>query len=905
MSTYQLNRLFAARSVAVVGASPREKSTGHAILKNLRRAGFAGPISLVNPFYDAIERVRAVKDYDQLSEAPDLAVIAVPPPAVPGVVAVAGTKGTAAAIILTAGLGHGPGSLADQSEIAARKTGMRLIGPNCLGVQIPKIKLNASFAASMPRPGDLALISQSGAIAAGLVEWASVRGIGFSAVVSIGDSVDVDLADLLDWFALDPGTRAILLYIESVKEARKFMSAARAAARAKPVLIIKTGRHAAGAKAAMTHTGALAGSDAVYDAAFRRAGLLRVLDLDELFAAAETLGHHTSVAGKRLAILTNGGGVAVLAVDRLADFSGELAGISPATMTKLNAALPPIWSRANPVDIAGDADDTRYATALSHLLEDPANDAVLVMNVPTALASAAAAAHAVVTVTEQHRKAHALAKPVFAVWVGGSGPASEIFNAADLPNYATETDAVRGFMHLVRYRESRDLLMATPPSLPEEFAPDMDAVRPIIEDALRQAGGQSGAQRIWLDPMAMTRLFSAYGIAIAPAALARNPAEAVAAARPHLAAGNCVVLKILSPDIVHKSEVGGVRLNLATEQAVHDAASDILRRAREAKPDARITGITIFPMIVRPKARELIVGVADDPTFGPVIVFGHGGTAVEAISDKALALPPLDLALARGLIARTRVARILKAYRNVPAADEQAIALLLVKLAQLAADFPEIREVDLNPVLADETGVIAVDARVSLAPVEARRGPAGHPRFAIRPYPKEWERRMTLPDGKALFVRPVRPEDEPLYGPFLARVTQDDLRLRFFAPVKEFSHTFVARFTQIDYARAMAFIAIAEATGEMLGVVRIHADANYDSGEYAILVRSDLKGHGLGWLLMQLMIDYARAEGLKNVHGQVLQENTTMLDMCRKLGFAIAPDPREPSIVVATLPLQP
>jgi acetyltransferase len=899
MSTYQLNKLFSARSVAVVGGSPREKSTGHAILRNLRQAGFAGQISLVNPFHGEIEQIRAVKSYDALEEAPDLAVIAVPPPAVPGVVGAAAAKGTPAAIILTAGLGHGRGSLADQSEAAARKRGMRLIGPNCLGVQIPGIKLNASFAASMPQSGDLALVSQSGAIAAGLVEWASVRGVGFSAVVSIGDSVDVDLADLLDYFAMDRGTRAILLYIESVKDARKFMSAARAAARAKPVLVVKAGRHAAGAKAALTHTGALAGSDAVYDAAFRRAGLLRVLDLDELFAAAETLGHRTSIAGKRLAVLTNGGGIGVLAVDRLADLSGELADISAETTTKLNAALPPIWSHANPVDIAGDADADRYAVALAHLLEDRANDAVLVMNVPTALASPAASANAVVNVTEQHRMTPAFAKPVFAVWIGGSGAASEIFNAARIPNYATETDAIRGFMHLVRYRESQDLLMATPASLPEDFLPDTAAVRPIIDNALRERG----RQRVWLDPIEMTRLFSAYGIAITPAALARDPDEAVAAAKPHFAAGNCVVLKILSPDIVHKSEVGGVQLNLATDQAVRDAATDILRRAREAKPDARITGITVFPMIVRPKARELIIGLADDPTFGPVIVFGQGGTAVEVISDKALALPPLDLALARSLIARTRVSRILKAYRNVPAADERAIALLLVKLAQLAADFPEIREIDLNPVLADETGVIAVDARVSLAPVDARPGPAGHPRFAIRPYPKEWERHVNLPNGKTLLVRPVRPEDERLYGPFFAKVTHDDLRLRFFAPIKEFSHIFVARFTQIDYARAMAFIAIDEASGEMLGVVRLHANANYDNGEYAILVRSDLKGHGLGWLLMELIIEYARAEGLKYISGQVLQENTEMLAMCRQLGFQVETDAEDSSLAIVTLPL--
>jgi acetyltransferase len=355
---------------------------------------------------------------------------------------------------------------------------------------------------------------------------------------------------------------------------------------------------------------------------------------------------------------------------------------------------------------------------------------------------------------------------------------------------------------------------------------------------------------------------------------------------------------------VHKSEVGGVRLNLATERAVREAAADIFARARAAKPTARITGVTVYPMILRPKARELIMGVADDPTFGPVIAFGQGGTAVEVISDKALALPPLDLDLARRLIARTRVSRILKAYRNVPAADETAIALLLVKLAQLVADLPEIREIDLNPVLADETGVIAVDARVSVAPVgERRRGPSGHPRFAIRPYPKEWERHASLPDGTAVFLRPIRPEDEPLYRTFFAAVAPEDLRLRFFAPVKNFSHAFIARFTQIDYARAMAFVAIKEATGDMLGVVRLHTRTDYNSGEYAILVRSDLKGHGLGWLLMQMIIEYARAEGIGAIEGQVLHANAAMLQMCEQLGFSISHDPDDPQVSVVKLSL--
>jgi acetyltransferase len=897
MSTYRLDKLFSPKSVAVVGASPRESSVGHAVLRNLRRGDFAGAIHLVNPRYDAIEGVSATKSYHELPVAPDVAVIAVPPAAVPSTVAAAAQKGTALGIILTAGLGHGLGSLSDQCRTIARTAGMRLVGPNCLGVLVPRAKLNASFAATMSPPGDLALISQSGAIAAGLVEWAAARAIGFSAVVSIGDSLDVDFADLLDYFAVDRGTRAILLYVESIKDARKFMSAARAAARAKPVLVIKSGRQALGAKAALTHTGALAGSDAVYDAAFRRAGVLRVLDLDELFAAAETLGHLTGISGNRLAILTNGGGIGVLAVDRLVDLGGQLAGISQQAMMRLDTALPPTWSRANPVDIAGDADDARYAAALESLLEDSANDAVLVMNVPTALASAADAAKSAIAVTESHRQNPVAAKPVFAMWVGGSPLVTDAFDAARIPSYATESGAIAGFMHLVRYRETHELLMATPPSMPQDFAPDVAAVRPVIDCALHE-------KRTWLDPIEMTRMFAAYGISITPATLAHTANEAVAAAKPYLAAGTPIVLKIQSPDIVHKSEVAGVRLNLANERAVHAAAAEILDRARAEKPNARITGVTVFPMIVRPKARELIVGVADDPTFGPVIVFGQGGTAVEVISDKALALPPLDLALARRLITRTRVARILKAYRNVPAADERAIELLLVKLAQLVADFAEIREIDLNPVLADETGVIAVDARVAVAPIERRRGDSsGHPRFAIRPYPKEWERRATLPDGRTVFVRPVRPEDERLYRPFLAAVSREDLRLRFFAPVKDFSHAFIARFTQIDYARAMAFLAINEATGEMLGVVRLHADAAYERGEYAVLVRSDLKTHGLGWLLMQTIVEYARAEGIRMIEGQVLRENTTMLKMCRELGFEISSDPEEADVQMVKLRL--
>ncbi len=894
MSTYALDAVFRPRGVAVVGASPRARSVGRTLLRNLRAAGFPGNIGVVNPVHAQIEDMATVASLSALPFRPDLVVVSVPASAVPGVVAEAAAVGARAVVLVGAGLGQGPGSLLAQAQTEAWKCGVRLIGPNCLGVMAPHARLNASFSASAPLPGDLALISQSGAVASGLVEWGRARGVGFSAVVSLGDAVDVDAGDLLDWFVQDPKTRAILLYLESIRDARKFMSAARAAARVKPVVVVKSGRVAAGARAAATHTGALAGADAVYDAAFRRAGLLRVNGLDELFAAAETLGHLRSAPGRRLAILTNGGGIGVLAVDRLAEVGGTLAELDAPTLARLEALLPPSWSRANPIDVIGDADADRYAAALEALLASPDNDAVLAIHVPTALTSSAEAANAVAALLGRRTGAQR-AKPVLAVWVGGDASATEQLDAVGVPTYATEADAVRGFMHLVRHREGQQALMETPPSLPDDFDVDAAAARVIVDRALQQG-------RHWLDPLEVAGLLAAYGIPVAPVALAADPDAAVAVAAPLLAQGQSVAVKILSPDIPHKSDIDGVRLNLGSADAVREAAASLLARARSLRPDARIEGVSVHPMVVRPKARELIAGLADDPTFGPVVVFGRGGTAVEVIDDKALALPPLDLRLASELMGRTRVSRILKAYRNVPAADERAVALVLVKLAQMAADLPQVRELDINPLLADRDGVVAVDARVVIAPCDAPtvKGP-WHSRMVIRPYPSEWERVVALAHDEKMFVRPVRPEDEDLFAAFFGRITEDDLRLRFFSTMRHFNHDFIARLTQLDYARSIALVAIGTDTGDLLGVVHLLADANYDKGEYSILVRSDLKGYGIGWQLMRMMIEYARSLGLRGVEGQVLRENATMLKMCRQLGFAIGADPDDATIMNVAL----
>ncbi|WP_305806347.1 bifunctional acetate--CoA ligase family protein/GNAT family N-acetyltransferase [Stenotrophomonas sp. YIM B06876] len=897
MSTYHLQSVFRPGSVAVIGGSPRERSAGRAVIRNLRAGGFGGPVAWVNPRYSEIDGIRTVKRLKDLAWVPDLVVITAPAAIVPQVVAAAAGHGVAAAIILTAGLGHGPGSLAAQVQDAARPRGMRVLGPHCLGVIAPHARLNASIAAHTPQAGDLALISESSAIAAALVEWGVARSVGFSAVVSLGDALDVDFGDLLDYFATDYRTRAILLYVDQISDARKFMSAARAAARAKPVVVVKSGRHPRhGAGRADTHAQALAAADAVYGAAFNRAGLLRVNALDELFTAAETLGRRGTFPGRRLAILSNGGGIGRLAVDRLHALGGTLAELSPATVQRLDAALPQGWSRENPVDIVVDADGGRYAAAIEALLADEGNDALMVVNVPTAFTSSVEAAQAL-TSTLGLRSRQLRDKPVFAVWLGTDDQATATLNNARVPTYPSEAEAVRGFQHLVRYREAQAALMETPPSLPADFVVDAAAARALVATAL--AAGQR-----WLDPLATHQLLTAYGIASAPVMAARDAHEAMELAQPLLERGATVAVKILSPDIAHKSEVDGVRLNLGSVQAVHAAASAILARARALRPQARIDGVLVQPTILRPKARELIAGIADDPVFGPVLVFGRGGTAVEVIDDKTLALPPLDLRLAHEVIGRTRVSRILKAYGDVPAADERAVAMVLVKLAQLAADIPEIRALDLNPLLADREGVITVDARVAIAPTRRLHKGRGHPRFAIFPYPTEWERTITLADGAPAFVRPVRPEDDALFRAFFARVTDDDLRLRFFQSVKHFSHEFIARLTQLDYARSIALVAIDPRSGEMLGAVRLHADADYERGEYGILIRSDLKGHGIGWRLMQIMIEYAGWLGLSTIEGQVLRENSTMLAMCRSLGFQVKLDGEDPTIMNVTLPVK-
>ncbi|WP_019906143.1 bifunctional acetate--CoA ligase family protein/GNAT family N-acetyltransferase [Methylobacterium sp. 77] len=867
MSTYRFEALLAPRTIAIVGFG--RSALGLAVAGNLAKAGFGGSVHLVGE--------TGLPTLDDLPVTPDLVVIVAEAPAVEGWVDKAGLRGAAVAVILTSDM---PADLCEAVRNRARRWGMRLLGPNSMGLMVPRAALDASLFAGTPKAGDLALISQSGTVAAGIVAWAAHRDVGFSAILSLGTACDIDIADCLDHFAADIHTRAILLSLNVIPNARKFMSAARAAARAKPVLVLRTGRHEAPLRHTVTHTGALARPDAVYEAAFRRAGLLSVDGLDAMFSAAETLGRQRPFPGQRLAILGNGEGIGALAADRLADRGGTLAATG---------------AGGNPADLGVEADALAYAGALAPLLADPANDAVLAIHVPTARSDSAGVASAIADTVSAARRKGGRRKPVFAVTVGDDGEAGAVLAAAGIPRFATDADAVEGFMHLVRYREAQDDLMRTPDSLPREFSPDVEAARAIVATALE-------AGETWLDPLAVAGLLTAYRIDSVPLTLAPDIDAAAAAAWPIIAEGSAVALKVVSPDIVHKSDVGGVRLDLTSEADVRAAAADILTRSRRQRPDARIMGFAVQPMIRKGKRRELIAGLAEDPVFGPVVVFGRGGVAVEVIDDRALSLPPLDLRLASELIDRTRVARRLAAYRDVPAVDRRALGLVLVKLAQLSADLPEVRELDINPLLADANGVLALDARVMIGPAPERRGGTHNPRFAIRPYPVEWERNLVLKREK-ITVRPVRPEDEGLFKTFFEQVSAEDLRLRFFMPVRDFNHAFLARLTQLDYARAIAFVAIEAETASMLGAVRLHADANHESGEYAILIRSDRKGTGLGFALMQLMIDWARAEGLQRIEGTVLRENRAMLAVCRRLGFAAQPDKDDGTVMKVSLAL--
>jgi acetyltransferase len=883
MTTRNLKALFEPTSIAVIGATNRPNSVGGTVMHNLLDGGFAGPILPVNPGHDAIAGVLAYDSVADLPLAPDLAVICTPPQTVPGLIVDLGERGTRGAIVLTAGLDIAAPdgrTLAQAMLRAARPHLLRILGPNCIGLIVPDLALNASFAPGGAQRGSIAFVSQSGALCTAVLGWAAQRQIGFSRFVSLGEALDVDFGDVVDDLASDPKTRSILLYVESITHARKFLSAARAAARNKPIVAIKSGRVAEAAHAAKSHTGALAGADDVFEAAMVRAGVLRAYDFEELFSVVETLARAGRVRGNRLAIVTNGGGPGVMAVDALTPHGGRLAELSDETMKALDGALPATWSKGNPVDIIGDASPERYAAALEAVLADPGADAVLVMNAPTAVADSTAVAR---TVADRLAGSD---KTVVTCWLGGGDAqrARTVLSEKGLATYATPEAAVRGFLHAARYTALQSLLIETPANVPEDFVPNLDAARQAI------AAARADGRALLTEPEAKDVL-RAFGVPVVESRRAASPDEAVAVADE---LGYPLAIKILSPDITHKSDVGGVVLDLTSGYAVRGAADDMLERVRELKPEARIDGFTVQPMERRPDSFQLIVGLAQDSIFGPFVLFGEGGGAVEVIADKAVALPPLNMKLAAELVSRTRVSKRLKGYRQTPAVDMDALCLTLIKVAQIAVDLPEVDELDINPLLVDRNGVIALDARIGLAE------PGRRNELAIRPYPRELEEHVALGTIGDVLLRPIRPEDEARHYAFLEQLTPQDIRFRFFGQVKQLPHSQMARLTQIDYDREMAFVAVGP-HGDTLGVVRTVTDPDNDNAEFAIVVRSNLKGQGLGAEMMQKMIAYSRARGTKRIVGEVLRENRRMRDFVKRLGFSeydLDDDPEAVSVVL-------
>ena len=886
MSIRNLACLFAPRSVAVVGASQQPQRVGTTVLRNVLAGPFEGAVYAVNPKYATLSGIACHPDVAALPQAPDLAVICTPAATVPGLVAALGARGTRAAVILSAGLGAPSAaagvSLRQATLDAARPYLLRVLGPNCIGLLVPGIGLNASFAHTAALPGRIAFVSQSGALVTGMLDWAKARGIGFSHCISIGDSADVDFGDILDYLGGDGGTDAILLYVEDIRHARKFMSAARAAARTRPVIVLKAGREREGARAALSHTGALAGADAVYDAAIRRAGMLRVHATEDLFGAVATLARAHGTGGARLAIVTNGGGPGVMATDALVAGGGQLATLSGATLDALDALLPPAWPHANPVDLIGDAPAERYRAALDTVLRDDGVDAVLLIHAPTAIVASADIAAAVAPLARSH------ARKLLTCWLGGAAlaDARRVCDQAGLATYDTPEEAVHGFLQVVQYARNQRQLMQAPPAT-ALVHPDRAAVQSILAAA--------GSEGMLSEPQTKA-VFAAYGIPVVATAVAATIEQALAAAA---ALGYPVALKILSPDISHKSDVGGVALDLADGAALAAAARAMHERVAQLQPAARLDGFSVQAMARRPGAFELIAGAAVDPVFGPVILFGQGGTAVEVDPDRALGLPPLNLLLARDMVERTRVARMLAGYRNRRGADIDAVCRVLVQLAQLVADFPEIAELDLNPLLADADGVLALDGRIRLQPVAP--GVNSLDRLAIRPYPDHLARTVDW-HGQPLTVRPIRPEDGAAHLAFFHALDPEDVRLRMFVHLRDLQPAQLARLTQIDYDREMAFIATRPGPGgtdETLGVARAVADPDNEEAEFAVTVRSDLKRQGLGTLLMHTLIDDCRARGTGRIVGTALAGNLGVIRLARQLGFTVDPVPGDGEVRLA------
>ncbi|MBG6162125.1 GNAT family N-acetyltransferase [Roseibium album] len=900
MTIRNLEGFFAPKSVAVVGPCRHPGVLTEKLVDCLHDIETEHLVSLVGIEEDISFKGTRCRSLDDLDVMPDLVIYLARSDDLPATIEKLGAGGTRAVLIPSPGYETWAEPLMQECREAARRTNLRLIGPGSLGVAVPASKLNALLSAEPPTRGDIAFFSRSGAVLNATLSWARTHNTGFSAVVSLGARIDVDLGDLIDYFAQDYRTRSIVLHLEGIAFPRKFISAARAAARSKPVIVIRSGKSRDTGGSGRTHAGRLSRTDLVYETVFRRTGLLRVHDLDEMFEALETLSHIRVPRCNQVAVIANGRSLASLAVDRLQDLGAQFATLSAETRQDLTAVSrepsdpEPTPAADGSVILRESVSAADITTAITTVLKDPAVDGAIVLQAASAFQPLRSIANAITDAAATDRRRSGRKKALVAGLIGSDGAIRAEFSAAKIPNYASPAEAARSLMHLVHDAQAREFLMAAPPSLPTNFTPDVERARSIVENALQEG-------RNWLDPREAFDVLAAYELPLMKTVMATTAEEAAKLSRALFETSRHCVAKLVSPDLPFKSRIDGVRLGLENPEAVENAARELIGNTERDYPDAEIAGISLHPMLEDRHGMELYMGLAETPEFGPVLVFGHGGTAIEESEDISLELPPLDLNLAGAQIGRTRIARLLEGGPSRPALDRSALAQALVKLSQITIDIPEINELDINPLVSLPSGLIGLDARMTLCHPEQRPGRTGGSRLAIAPYPQEWEQTLTLKGDKEVFVRPVRPEDEDLFKSFFETITPEDLRLRFFAPVRDFSHRFLARLTQLDYARAIAFAAIDPNDNGLLGVVRLHADPDHQTGEYAVMVRSDLKGVGLGWALMKLIIRYAKADGIETVKGEVLKENTSMISMCQALGFTVGTSPDDPGIALVTL----
>jgi len=869
-----LQVMFNPKTVALIGATEKRAAVGRTILENLLRSK-ERRIFPVNPLR---EKVLDVKSYPTIAGVPehvDLAVVATPARSVPEVVEECGQAGVEGISIISAGfkeIGEEGTQLESEIDRIRRKYGMRIMGPNCLGFVRPVLGLNATFLRGNPPPGNMAFISQSGALGSAILDWAVSAGIGFSMFASLGSMIDIDFGDMIDFLGDDAATKSILIYMEGVGDARKFMSAAREFARRKPILILKPGRFAESARAAHSHTGAMAGDDAVYEAAFRRTGIVRVREIAELFDAAEVLDSKKLPAGPRLAIVTAAGGPGVMATDALIDLGGELAKLSEESMKQLNAFLPSYWSKANPVDVLGDATVDRITKALTICLSDPMVDGVLVIYVPLDSAPSTQLAQAVADSTKNAWK------PVIATWMGAKDveEGRHIFVENNIPTYDTPEEAVRTYVNMCRYKRHLDQLYETPDELPEHKAPSKDHLKELLRMALTEG-------RTLLNEEESKDFLKTYGIPVTMPQFVQGPEAAVSIAEK---VGYPVVIKVVSPDISHKSDVGGVIIGIDSSAALKEAYGKLMQRVKKRAPEAAIMGVAVEKMITDVDY-ELILGTKKDKDFGSVILFGMGGTAAEFIKDFSIGLPPLNRTLAKMLMQDTKVYKMLQGFRGKPPADFEGLEEIVVNFSNLIVDFPEIAEIDINPLAISNGRASALDARIIIDRDYSAASRSPYPHLVITPYPTKYITPWQLSEGTEVLLRPIRPEDEPAEHEMLSSLSEETLRTRFFSTIKNISHEWLILFCNIDYDRHMAIVAEVRENGKekMIGVARLIMNPDLTSGELAVLVHDRFQGKGLGHKLVEVLIGIGRERGLENIRAEVLTENERMLKVFRRLRF--------------------